>query len=112
MRILLDECVPKDLAPLIIGHEVMTVRRAGLKGTKNGALIGKAAERFDVFITMDRSLIFQNNLRRLPLSLIVLRARSNRLPDLVPLVPEVIAALMNIRPCELRFVPSSAAPSS
>ena len=59
MRILLDESLPKDLAPLISGHDVTTVRAAGWSSIKNGKLLALAAAQFDVFITADRNLEFQ-----------------------------------------------------
>ena len=56
MRILLDESLPKDLGPLIVGHEVTTVRAAGWSSVKNGKLLELAATEFDLFLTADRNL--------------------------------------------------------
>jgi predicted nuclease of predicted toxin-antitoxin system len=62
MRILLDEDIPRRLAALLVGHEVSTVQRSGWSGVKNGRLLGLAAAEFDVFLTMDSDLEFQQNL--------------------------------------------------
>jgi hypothetical protein len=72
---------------------VQSVRQAGWTGTKNGELLALASERFDVFITVDRNLSFQQNVTGLRIAVIVLRARTNRLSDLLPLVPHLLSAL-------------------
>ena len=65
MRILLDESLPRQLAPLILEHEVRTVKQMGWAGTRNGPLLQLAAQQFDVLLTVDQSLEFQQNLRNL-----------------------------------------------
>ena len=69
MRILLDECVPWPLHRLLSGHECTTAQRRGWGGFKNGALISLAEGEFDLFITADQNLRYQQNLagRRLPI---------------------------------------------
>lgn len=89
MRILLDESLPKDLEPLVAGHEAVTVSAAGWSGVKNGKLLTLAASSFDVFLTADRSLEFQQNLGALPEAVVVLLARSNRIEHFKPLLPWV-----------------------
>lgn len=89
MRILLDESLPHDLAPLIAGHAVSTVRDEGWSGVHNGKLLALAATKFDAFITADRNLEFQQNLSKLPLAVVVLVARKNRIQDLEPLLQEL-----------------------
>ena len=69
MRILLDEDLPRRLAAMLVGHEVSTVQRNGWTGIKNGRLLGLAAAGFDVFLTMDRNLEFQQNLATLPIAI-------------------------------------------
>jgi predicted nuclease of predicted toxin-antitoxin system len=98
MRLLLDECLPKQLKRELIGHEVQTVPEAGLAGVKNGALLRRAAERFDVFVTVDANLRYQQNISRLPIAVLVLRAVSNDMSDLRPLVPAALAAAANLGP--------------
>jgi predicted nuclease of predicted toxin-antitoxin system len=68
MRLLLDESLPHDLAALILGHQVSTVRHQGWASVKNGKLLALASTKFDVFITADRNLEFQQNLAHLPIA--------------------------------------------
>lgn len=70
MRILLDESLPRELAQLITGHSVSSVRLEGWAGIKNGKLLALAAARFDVFVTADRNLEFQQNLAALPIAIV------------------------------------------
>jgi hypothetical protein len=70
MRILLDESLPRDLSPLIAGHDVKTVQAAGWSSTKNGGLSSLAVTRFDVFITADRDLEFRQNMATLPIAVV------------------------------------------
>ena len=97
MRILLDESLPHDLAALILGHHVSTVRDEGWTSIKNGKLLVLAATKFDAFITADRNLEFQQNVAKLPIAVVVLLARKNRVQDLEPLLPE-LGALLNHLP--------------
>ena len=93
MRVLLDECVDRRLAADIQGHDVKTVPEAGWAALKNGDLLSRARLEFDVFVTTDRNLPFQQDLSRFSIAIIVLRARSNRVIDLRRLVPELLAGL-------------------
>lgn len=101
MRVLLDECLPKRVKRSSIGHDVQTVPEAGWAGKKNGELIRLATGRFDAFITIDKNLVFQQNLTGLPFGVVVLSARSNRLADLELLVPRILEALSVVRPSQL-----------
>lgn len=98
MRLLLDECLPKQLKREFPGHAVMTVPEAGFAGVKNGALLRAASGRFDVFVTVDANLRHQQNLKGILLGILVLRAVSNDMSDLLPLLPEAMAALTVIEP--------------
>ena len=98
MRILLDECLPRRLARALTGHEVKTVPEMGWASIKNGELLSRADGHFDAFLTIDRSLSFQQNISRFRLALLVLHAKSNRLADLEPLVPQILAALTSASP--------------
>ena len=104
MRVLLDESLPRDLAALVVGHEVTTVRRAGWSGIKNGELLALAATQFDVFVTADRNLEFQQNLTALPIAVAVLVVPSTRIQDIEPLVTGLIELLEHIPPRVLRRV--------
>ncbi len=96
MKVLLDERLPRRLAAELTGHEVKTVPQAGWASIKNGELLRRAEGSFDVFITADRNLSFQQNLAQRRLAVVVLRASSNRFQDLLPLVPKILAALAAI----------------
>ena len=79
MRVLLDECIDRRPAKDIEGRDVVTVPQAGWAGIKNGDLLRLAQERFDVFITADRNLSFQQHLPHFTIAVIVLEAPTNRL---------------------------------
>lgn len=97
MRILLDESLPSPLSRLLVGHDVSTVAREGWTSLTNGALLRQAALAFDVVLTADQNIEFQQNLSTLPLAVVVLIAESNRLESLEPLVPAVLDALDNLK---------------
>ncbi len=96
MKILLDECIDWRLSRELSGHEVKTARQMGWTSIKNGELLALAAAHFDVFVTVDRNLSLQQQ-HPLPMAVIVLRARSNRLADLRGLVPELLSILPMVR---------------
>lgn len=77
MRILLDECIDRRLAKDIEGHEVRTVPQMGWAGIKNGDLLVRAQDQFDVFVTVDRNLSFQQNLPYFNIAVVVLQAPTN-----------------------------------
>jgi hypothetical protein len=104
MRILLDEDLPRRLGALLVDHEYNTVQRAGWSGIKNGRLLGLAATKFDVFLTMDGGLEFQQNLATLPVAVLVVEAVSNRMEHVLPLVPKIVQELNHIPPRTLRKV--------
>ncbi|MSQ77020.1 MAG: hypothetical protein EXR97_01005 [Nitrospiraceae bacterium] len=104
MKVLLDECIDRRLAREIEGHEVVTVPQAGWAGIKNGELLRLAQAQFDVFVTVDRNLSFQQSLPSFSIAAIVLRAPTNRLKDLRPLVPRLIQALPLVPKGEVRWV--------
>ena len=93
MRVLLDECIDRRLAGSITGHEVRTVPQMGWAAIENGKLLTLAAKEFDVFVTVDRNLTFQQNLPLFDMAVVVLHAPTNRLEDLLPLVPKLLQAL-------------------
>ena len=93
MRILLDESLPRPLARLLPGHEVRTVAQMGWSGTRNGPLLALAAADFDVLLTADQNLEHQQDLRTLPIAVVILIAASNRIESLQPLVPELLRVL-------------------
>jgi predicted nuclease of predicted toxin-antitoxin system len=96
MRVLLDECLPRKLGRLIIGHQVTTVPQGGLAGLKNGALLASASGRFEVLITIDQSIPDQQNLLAAKIGVVMLAAVSNRMEHLAPLVPQILAVLPTV----------------
>jgi len=101
MKLLLDECLPRRLKQSLSEYEVATVPEMGWGGTKNGELLQLAVESFDVFITADLNLSYQQNLDRSQLAVVALAAPSNRLEDLLPLIPLVLELLLRIKPGEV-----------
>lgn len=102
VRLLLDESMPRGIAALLPDDEVKTAQEMGWSGVLNGELLRSAAESgFDAFITVDKGYEFQQNLTKLPLTVCILRARSNRLEELEPLVPELLRRLKDVEPCSI-----------
>jgi hypothetical protein len=104
MRVLLDECVPKRLRGDLAPHAVRTVPEMGWTGIKNGRLLQLASSEFDCFLTVDRNLQFQQHVGNLPLSVLVIEARNNRIDTLRTTMPLVIEVLASIAPRELKVV--------
>ena len=99
MRILLDENVDRRLkGDFAEGHEVVTVAEAGWAGKKNGELLRLAEREFDALVSTDKGIPHQQNVSRLDLAVVLLRARSNALEDLVPLMERVNDALGSVEP--------------
>lgn len=107
MHILLDESIPQDLRHEFVDHEVKTVGYMGWLGVKNGQLLRLAAQRFDVFITLDQNLEYQQNLTVLPLAVVVVMAKNNRIETLKPLVPDILSCLIDIAPKSLVQIPKT-----
>lgn len=98
-RVLLDESVPHDLVPAVVGHEVATVQGLGWAGTKNGALLRAArAAGYEVLVTTDRQMRNQQNIPASGLALLVLRSPSSRVEDLLRVVPALLDALPGATP--------------
>ena len=98
MKILIDENLPRKLAGHLEGHECRTVVGCGWSGKKNGQLLTLADPLFDVLLTLDKNLPYQQNLATGQIAVLIIRARSNRIQDLLPLIPECLAALESIQP--------------
>src|SRR3990172_2131829 len=98
MKVLIDECLPRKLKHELPDHEVKTVPDAGWAGKKNGILLRLMADVFDIFITIDSNLEDQQQLAAQPVAFVVLSAVNNKLETLLPLMPDVRAALETIQP--------------
>ncbi|HEY0079717.1 MAG TPA: DUF5615 family PIN-like protein [Pyrinomonadaceae bacterium] len=96
MKLLLDECIDRRLAKDLEGYEVKTVPQMGWAGIKNGELLSLAEKEFDVFITVDRNLSFQQNLPIFNIAVLVLHVASNRLADLKPLTPKILSRIASL----------------
>lgn len=108
MNVLLDECVPRKLGMALSPHAYSTVPREGWSGIKNDRLLAIASSRFDVVLTVDRNLQFEQNPATLPIAVIVMRAASNRTKDLLPLMPHVLQRLKTIQRGQLLLVSNAA----
>lgn len=106
-RILLDECIPHRLRRSLPGDDVRAVQELGWSGTQNGALLRLAvAGGFAVFITVDGNLEYQQHVPGLGLAVVALRARSNDIDDLVPLMPAVLDLLPVLEPGQVIRIPA------
>ena len=101
MKVLLDECLPRKLKSELPGHEVATVSQMGWSGRTNGELLRLAESGFDAFITIDRGLKYQQNLRSKKLAVIQLAALDNRFETLRPLMAQVLLTLETIQSGEI-----------
>ena len=99
MRVLLDECVPRRLRGYFAGHDVRTVHEMAWSGMKNGELLALMVQHgFEVLLTTDQNIRHQQTLQAFKVSVIVLVAKSNRLADLVSLVPSTMKRLASVKP--------------
>jgi hypothetical protein len=101
LKILLDENLPHQLRHELKGHDVFTTAYMKWAGIENGELLRIAAEDgFDVIITNDRGLEYEQNLDVLPVAVVVILARGNTIRAIRPLLPAISSALSNLKPCE------------
>jgi len=101
MRVLLDECLPRKLKSELTEHEVRTAQEQGWAGLKNGALLQVASGHFDVLLTVDRNIAFQQNLQGLRIAVVAIVAKSNRFRDLRPMMAQVRLALPKAKAGEI-----------
>jgi hypothetical protein len=104
MRVLLDENLNWRLERALSGHVVASVQRNGMAGLENGDLLARAAAEFDVFVTMDGNIAFQQNYAKLPLRIVALHAPSNRLADTELLMPKLLTLLPDLQPGTLTII--------
>ncbi len=98
MRILLDESSPRKLGFLLEGHFVRTVQQVGFGGLSNGKLLAAAVNDFDILITGDQNMEYQQNEAALPMGVIILVAGSNKLESFLPLMPKLLKILDDFTP--------------
>jgi|ERR1022692_1223057 predicted nuclease of predicted toxin-antitoxin system len=105
MRVLLDECIPRKFKNALVGHNCSTVPEVGLAGKKNGELLSLAAQNgFEVFLTLDKGLQYQQNRVHRNIAIIIIRATSNRISDLLPHAEACLAQIRSIRSGEVALV--------
>jgi hypothetical protein len=104
MKLLLDECVVRDLKRDLIGHDVSTAVEAGFGGLENGDLLRAAAGNYDVLITVDQNLQYQQNIGTLQIAVLVLISTGITHRDLQPLIPTVLEKLTRIQSGEIEIV--------
>ena len=102
MRVLVDQCLPRHLAAELPGHEATTVRAQRWLGLRNGVLLRAAVDAgFEVFLTNDSSIEFQQNIKRIGIGVIAIVGFRNRIQDIRPLIPRILHHLMTIEPGQL-----------
>lgn len=106
MRVLIDECAPRALKHFLAeqGHAILTVQEAGWSGKQNGELLALAEIEFDVLVTIDTNLQYQQNLTGRRIAIVILLAHSNRLEHLSPHFPACVEAVEKIRPGDVVYV--------
>jgi predicted nuclease of predicted toxin-antitoxin system len=99
MKVLLDECVPRKLSNILHDHECCTVPEEGFAGAKNGELLTLAEKAgFQIFLTIDRGLEYQQNLQARTIAVILVRTRTGRLAELLDKQSEILGAIASARP--------------
>ena len=98
MKVLIDENLPRKLAGHLKGHESRTVAECGWAGKKNGELLSLAEDKFDVLLTLDKNIPYQQDLKLGRIAILIVRAPSNRVQDLLPVIPDCLVALQSIEP--------------
>jgi predicted nuclease of predicted toxin-antitoxin system len=108
MKVLIDECSPKALKRHLAdhGHECVTVQEAGWAGKKNGELLELAEPLFDILVTLDTNVQYQQNLTGRKIAVVVLHSSSNRLEHLCQYFPECVSAIEKIKPGQVARVGS------
>lgn len=104
MRVLLDECLPRQLKRDLVGHDSRTAAEMGWASRENGELLSLAVDQFDVFLPVDRNLSNQQDVGQFDIRAVVLVARSSRLADLQPLIPQVLETLETALPRQVTKV--------
>jgi hypothetical protein len=105
VKILLDESVPRLLKLSLPQLDISTVQEMGWAGIRNGELLRRAETQFDVLVTADQNLRYQQNLSGCKLAILVLP--SNQVPVVTQLIPQVETTLTTIQPGIVIEIPLS-----
>ena len=106
-RVLFDEDMPRQLRRDLPEFEVRTVQEEGWSSVQNGELLLRAARTFDVFVTADQRLQYQQNIPQFDIGVVVIAARDTRLPHLQLLLPQLRSAILNVTPGSVVIVSRS-----
>lgn len=93
MNVFIDECVTIQLLSHLTGHRFVHITRTIWRTLQNGILLRSVHEHFDVFLTTDRNIRYQQNLRKFSMAFVIMRGKSNRIEHLLPLVPDTLKVL-------------------
>jgi hypothetical protein len=99
MRVLIDECIDERFRNSLPEHDCQTSGLAGLKNRE--LLIAAETAKFDVFLTVDQGIEYQQNLTGRNIAIIIFRTKTNRLKDLLPHVRACLAYFESIRPGQI-----------
>ena len=105
MRILLDECVHAGIKKAFAGDEVKTVPEAGWSGIKNGKLLALISGQFDVFLTIDQNIRYQQNLAGLPFAILFVSVPNNMIESYLPLFNLMKETARKLEPGEIKVIP-------
>lgn len=103
-KLLLDECVPKKLIRYFPEHEIKTVGQMKWNGKKNGELLSRAEQEFDVLITVDKNIKYQQNFINYQISLIVLDVTNTHLDSIIPLIEDIRGKVQEIQIHEIIII--------
>jgi predicted nuclease of predicted toxin-antitoxin system len=106
-RILIDENLPKRLKNEFSGHTVSTVPEMGWSSKKNGELLALMSGQFEVFVTADQNLMYQQNLTEISFAIVILAALKNTLEYRRPLIPQALEQLEDLQPGDIVIISSS-----
>ena len=102
MNILLDECVPQPLRKILLGHSCQSAQECGWGGVANGALLSLAEERFELFITSDQNMLYQQNIKDRKIAILMLSTNNWRAIQAASAM--ILEAVNTIQPAEFRFL--------
>jgi predicted nuclease of predicted toxin-antitoxin system len=103
MKLLIDECLPRKVKFLFAeaGHQCETARDVGFGGKENGELLSLAEESFDVLVTIDKNIRYQQNVGNRKIAILIIRSISNDLDDIRPHIPQALVALQSVKPGQI-----------
>jgi len=104
MKILFDACCPRPLRKHLTDHEVTTAQEIGWAGLQNGELLKQAEDRFDVLMSTDSNIEYQQQLPSYNIALIVLRSVTGKVAELAELMPDCVEALRVINPGQCLYL--------